>query len=138
LRIGPTVTWRLFDGGRIRSSIKVQDARQEQALVSYEKAVLTAIEDVENALVAYSKEQETRRSLTESAQANQRAVNIANELYSKGLIDFLNVLVSQRALNQSQDDLAQSEQRVSSNLVALFKALGGGWDMATPTEKAVE
>jgi multidrug efflux system outer membrane protein len=136
--IGPTVTWRLFDAGRIRSNIKVQDARQEQALISYEKAVLTALEDVENALVAYSKEQETRRSLTESAQANQRAVNIANELYSKGLIDFLNVLVSQRALNQSQDDLAQSEQRVSTDLVALFKALGGGWDMATPTEKAVE
>jgi outer membrane protein, multidrug efflux system len=136
--IGPTVTWRVFDAGRIRSNIKVQDARQEQALIFYERTVLTALEDTENALVAYSKEQETRHSLNQSVEANRKAVDIANELYSKGLIDFLNVLVSQRALNQSQDDLAQSEQRVSTNLVALYKALGGGWEMAAPTEQAVE
>jgi multidrug efflux system outer membrane protein len=136
--IGPTVSWRVFDAGRIRSNIKVQDARQEQALVLYEKTILTALEDVENALVAYSKEQETRHSLNQSAEANRKAVDIANELYSKGLIDFLNVLVSQRALNQSQDDLAQSEQRVSTNVVALFKALGGGWEITTPKEKAGE
>jgi outer membrane protein, multidrug efflux system len=136
--VGPTVTWRVFDFGRIRSNIKVQDARQEQALVSYEKSVLTALEDVENALVAYSKEQATRGSLTESVSANQRALNIANELYSKGLTDFLNVLDSQRSLYLSQDALAQSDQRVSTNLVALFKALGGGWEMAAPNGKAVD
>ncbi len=136
--IGPTVTWRLFDAGRIRANIKVQDARQEQALGLYEKTVLTALEDVENALVAYSKEQEARRSLTESVEASQRAVNIANELYAKGLTDFLNVLVSQRSLFQAQDALAQSDQRVSSNLVALFKALGGGWETPMPGDPVKE
>ena len=136
--VGPTVTWRVLDFGRIRSNIKVQDARQEQALVSYEKAVLTALEDVENALVAYSKEQATRSSLTEAVGANQRALNISTELYSKGLTDFLNVLDSQRSLYLSQDALAQSDQRVSTNLVALFKALGGGWEVVAPGEKAIE
>jgi multidrug efflux system outer membrane protein len=136
--IGPTVSWRVLDFGRIRSNIKVQDARQEQALIFYEKAVLTALEDVENSLVAYSKEQATRSSLTEAVEANQRALNISTELYSKGLADFLNVLDSQRSLYLSQDALAQSDQRVSTNLVALFKALGGGWEMAGPNEKVVE
>jgi outer membrane protein, multidrug efflux system len=136
--VGPTISWRLLDGGRIRANIKAQDARQEQALGLYEKTVLIALEDVENALVAYSKEKETRRALSDSVEANTRAVNIANELYSKGLTDFLNVLVSQRSLFQSQDALAQSNQKVSSNLVALYKALGGGWDIATPNGEAVQ
>jgi outer membrane protein, multidrug efflux system len=137
-RIGPTISWPVFDAGRIRANIKVRDARQEQALALYEKTVLTALEDVENALVTYSKEQSTRRSLTESVEANRQAVNIASELYAKGLTDFLNVLVSQRFLFQSEDELAQSDQRVSTNLVALFKALGGGWEVASPDQKALD
>ena len=128
--IGPTIQWPLFDAGRIRANIRVQDARQEQALVTYEKAVLTSLQDVENALVAYSREQVSRRSLAQAVEANRRAFEIANELYTKGLVDFLNVLVTERALYLSQDLLAQSDQRITTNLVALFKALGGGWDLA--------
>jgi multidrug efflux system outer membrane protein len=127
--IGPTVTWPLFAGGRIRSNIEVQNARQEQALIFYEQVVLTSMEEVENALVAYVKEQATRRATAESVAANQRAVEISQALYKKGLTDFLNVLVNQRFLYQAQDALAVSEQKVSTNLVALFKALGGGWDV---------
>jgi multidrug efflux system outer membrane protein len=127
--VGPTVAWPLFAGGRIRSNIEAQNARQEQALIFYEQVVLTSMEEVENALVAYAKEQATRRAIAESVAANQRAVEISQALYKKGLTDFLNVLVNQRFLYQAQDALAVSEQKVSTNLVALFKALGGGWNV---------
>ena len=127
--IGPTITWPVFTAGRLRAQAEVQNARQEQAAIRYEKTVLTALQDVESALVAYSKEQITRDSLIQAVKANRQAVDIANELYRRGLVDFLNVIVSQRSLNNSEDQLAQSAQRVSSNLVALYKALGGGWEV---------
>lgn len=127
--IGPSVTWPVFDAGKIRANIEIQNARQEQTLVQYEKAVLASLKDVEDALVAYAKEQEVRRSLAQSVEATQRAFEISNELYSKGLVDFLNVLDSQRNLYASQDRLAQTDQKVSNNLAVLFKALGGGWEI---------
>lgn len=129
---GPSVSWRLFDAGRIRSNIRVQDARQEEALITYEKAVLTALGDVENALIAYSREQDTRTATAAAVQANAKAYDIANELYAGGLVDFLNVLVNQKSLYDSEDSLAVSDQLVATNLVALFKALGGGWTLPAP------
>jgi multidrug efflux system outer membrane protein len=127
--IGPTIDWPVFTAGRLRAQVEVQNARQEQAAISYEKTVLTALKDVEDALVAYSKEQSTRESLIQAVKANRQASDIANELYTRGLVDFLNVLVSERAQYSTEDALAQSAQRVSSNLVSLFKALGGGWEV---------
>ena len=126
--IGPTISWPVFDAGRIRANIDVRTARQEQALTQYEKTVLTAFEDVENALVSYAKEQTRYRSLTDAVVANRRALALADDLYKNGLVDFLNVLDSQRALNAAENDLAQSEATMSTNLVALYKALGGGWE----------
>ncbi|HEX3798513.1 MAG TPA: efflux transporter outer membrane subunit [Verrucomicrobiae bacterium] len=126
--IGPTAQWRIFDGGRIRSNVKVQNAREEQALATYEQAVLGAFQDVEGALVAYAKEQIRRQSLIEAVTANQNAVDIANQLYKNGLADFLRVLDSQRSLYEAQDALVQSDRTVSVDLIALYKALGGGWE----------
>ncbi|MGH7828355.1 MAG: efflux transporter outer membrane subunit [Candidatus Binatia bacterium] len=126
--IGPTITWPIFDAGRIRANIEVRNAQQEQALTQYEKAILTALEDVENSLVGYSREQARYRSLTEAVAANRRAVAMANELYVNGLVNFLNVLEAQRSLYASENDLAQSEAAMASNLVSLYKALGGGWE----------
>ena len=126
--IGPTIRWPIFDAGRIRANIEVRNARQEQALTAYEKTVLTAFEDVENALVSYAKEQLRYRSLMDAVVANRRAVAMADELYKNGLIDFLNVLDSQRALYSAESDVAQSEAAMATNLVALYKALGGGWE----------
>jgi multidrug efflux system outer membrane protein len=125
---GPTVTWRIFDFGRIRSQIQAANAREQAALAAYEKAVLVSLEDVENALVAYAKEQERYRWLQEQVKANRRAVDLANQLYTSGASDFLNVLDAQRSLYQAEDDLAQSERTVAANLIALYKALGGGWE----------
>ncbi len=130
--LGSILQWPLFDAGKIRAAIEVQNARQEQALLSYQNSVLAALEDVENAIVIYSKNQETRRSLVAAVQANRRAVEISSELYVKGLVDFLNVLQSEGSLYQAQDQLVQNEQGVSTDLVGLFKALGGGWDILSP------
>ncbi|MDE2216187.1 MAG: efflux transporter outer membrane subunit [Planctomycetota bacterium] len=126
--MGPTVSWPIFDAGRIRANIHVQNERQEQALLKYEKAVLTSLEDVENALVAYAMEQVRRHNLAEAVSANRRAVELANELFTKGLANFLNVLDAERSLYKSEDDLVQSDRTVSLNLVILYKALGGGWE----------
>lgn len=128
LSVGPALTWPVFDAGRIRANIQVQDARQEQALVRYEQAVLTALEEVENALVAYGQEQERRRALRTAVDANRRAVTQATELYTKGLVDFLNVLEAQRTLLAAESQLAQSDATVAAQVVALYKALGGGWE----------
>ncbi len=124
---GPTVQWRIFDYGRIRANIRVQNARVEQALAAYEQSMLAAFTDVETALTAYAKEQTRRQSLEHAAQANEKAVALAGDLYRHGLADFLRVLDSQRALYESQDALIDSERAVSSDLIALYKALGGGW-----------
>jgi NodT family efflux transporter outer membrane factor (OMF) lipoprotein len=126
---GPTVQWRIFDAGRIRANIRMQNAREQQALAAYEQTVLNAMEDAENALTAYAKEQIRHQSLTRAATANRQALEIANQLYQNGLADFLRVLDSQRSLYQAEDALIQSEAAVSLNLVSLYKALGGGWEI---------
>jgi NodT family efflux transporter outer membrane factor (OMF) lipoprotein len=125
--IGPGVSWNVFQGNAIRQNIEVQTARQEQALIQYESAVLKALEEVENVLVAYAKEQLRRESLSKAANAAQRAALLAQDRYHAGLVDFNNVLDAQRSLLILQDELNQSNGAVISNLVRLYKALGGGW-----------
>ncbi|HPO13550.1 MAG TPA: efflux transporter outer membrane subunit [Candidatus Hydrogenedentes bacterium] len=125
---GPSVDWAILNAPRIWSNVKLQNARQEQALHQYQKIVLTALEETENSLVAYTNEQQRYTSLTKAADANRRAVSMANELYTKGLVDFLNVLDGQRSLYEAEDQLMQSRTTVLTNLVALYKVLGGGWD----------
>ena len=126
--IGPSMKWPIFTAGRIRQNIKVQNARQEQTLIRYEQTVLTSLEEVENALVACGKEQEHHQSLAQSEAANRRAVELADERYRSGLVDFLNVLETQRSLLVVQDSLARSERTMGQNIVRLYKALGGGWE----------
>lgn len=130
--IGPSVSWPIFDAGRIRANIDIQSALQMQALLAYQKAVLNALQDVKNSLVAYSKEQVHRKALSDAVAANQRAADISTRLYSDGLTDFLNVLNAERSLFASQDALVQSDRDVSTDLVALYKALGGGWEIGEP------
>ena len=125
---GPTVSWPIFDADRIRANIEVQDALQEQALARYEQVILISLEEVENALVSYTKEQVRQRWLEESVRANQNAVEIANERYLSGLENYLSVVLAQRALYTAQDELAQSETALAAQVIALYKALGGGWE----------
>ena len=132
--IGPSVSWPIFDAGRIRANIDIQNAAQMQALLAYQKAVLTALQDVKNSLVAYAKEQVHRKALSDAVAANQRAADISTRLYSDGLTDFLNVLNAQRSLFGSEDALVQSDRAVSTDLVSLYKALGGGWEIGEPAQ----
>jgi len=125
---GPTVQWRIFDAGRIRANIRVQNARQAQALATYEQTVLTAFAEVENDLVAYANEQIRRRSLAEAVASSQKSLDLANQLYANGLVDFLHVLDAERSLYQAQDALVQSDRTVSVYLISLYKSLGGGWE----------
>ena len=125
---GPSVTYPLFSAGRIRANIAVQNELQEQAAIGYEQAVLTALRDVESALVAYAREQQHRAALIDAVEANRKAVDLSTRLYTQGQTDFLNVLSAQRSLYVSEDALVRSDVTVATNLVALYKALGGGWE----------
>lgn len=126
--IGPGIRWRLLDGGAVLSNIEIQNAREEQAVIAYERTVLNSLEETENAMVAYARERMRYRTLRTAVDANRRAVEMANTLYSRGVADFLRVLESQRSLYLVEDQLIQSERAVVANLIALYKALGGGWD----------
>lgn len=128
--------WVLFDAGRIRQNIEVQNALQEQALIGYEAAVLGALRDVENTLVAYAEELNRRAALKDAVQAAQSAAGLAASQYAAGLIDFLTVLDTQRSLLSLQDQLSQSEAAVTSNLARLYKAMGGGWSIESSGEKS--
>jgi NodT family efflux transporter outer membrane factor (OMF) lipoprotein len=125
--IAPGVTWDIFDAGKVISNVKVQNARQVEALEAYRKAVLQCFADVDDSLVAYNHEQVRLQALRDAVVANQRALDLSTELFQKGSADFLSVLDAQRDLFAAEDSMAQAEQQVSADLVALYKALGGGW-----------
>lgn len=128
---GPAMRWNLFDGNRIRSGIKVEEAQAEQAILQYEQTVLLALEDVENAMVTYAREQERYDALEAAVVAGEKSVELVRTLYENGLTDFQNVLDMQRTLTAQQDQMAESEGRVAKNLVTLYTALGGGWEVKT-------
>jgi NodT family efflux transporter outer membrane factor (OMF) lipoprotein len=125
----PGVSWPVLDFGRIRSNIAVENAREQQAAIFYEQTVLTSLREVADSMIAFSQEQTRHQNLESAVEANRRAVKLANELYKQGLADFLSVLQAQRDLFVSEDALVQSDSLVTSNLVALYKALGGGWEI---------
>jgi NodT family efflux transporter outer membrane factor (OMF) lipoprotein len=129
---GPAVRWPVFEGGRIRSNIAVQEAKTEQALATYEKTVLASFEEVENALVSYERERERLSALEGAVRATERSVELSTSLYKAQLSDFLGVLDAQRQLFQLQDQLVQSRALVSENLIRVYKALGGGWESDEP------
>jgi outer membrane protein TolC len=127
-----SLAWTIFNAGAIRKNIEVQNALQEQALNRYESTVLGALEEVDNALTDYAQEQERRKALITSAEAADNAAKLARFQYTSGLVDFQSVLSADRTLLSAQDELAQSEGAVTSNLVRLYKALGGGWTPLAP------
>lgn len=126
--IGPGISLPLFTGGRIRSNIAVQSSRQRAALIRYEASILNALEEVQNALAQYSQEQERRDLLNQAVQHNRLSVDLALEQYRGGLATFLDVLEALRELYLTEDQLVQSQTGVATHLVALYRALGGGWN----------
>jgi NodT family efflux transporter outer membrane factor (OMF) lipoprotein len=130
--IGPAITMPIFTAGKIRGNIEAQKQRLDQALTQYQGTVLRSLEETENALVAYGHEKDREEKLVASVEASRQATLLANELYTRGLSDFLSVLDAQRQQLVAEDDLAQSDTIVLTDLVALYKALGGGWDVVSP------
>jgi NodT family efflux transporter outer membrane factor (OMF) lipoprotein len=127
---GPNITIPIFAGGSIRQNIEVQSALQEQYLIAYETTILNALEEVENALTAYAEEQHRKETLTDAATAAKQAAELAKNKYQSGLIAFSDVLDAERSLLSFEDELAKSEGTVTTNLISLYKALGGGWESA--------
>jgi multidrug efflux system outer membrane protein len=125
--LGPSVTFPIYNAGKIRANIKVQQEAAQQALLAYRQAVLTALQDVESALIAYAKDQQHRAALDNAVKSNETAVDLSLKLYTAGEIEFLNLLTTQRNLYTSEDALVQADRAIDADLIALYKALGGGW-----------
>jgi len=125
---GGGVRWRVLDFGRIEGNVEARTAIEEQAAAAYEATVLTSLREVEDALVSLAKERTRRAALAQAESASNRAVALATQLWNAGRADFLSVLDAQRNLFLAQDALVQSERRAALDVVALYKALGGGWE----------
>lgn len=124
---GPGITWAILKGGAIVQNIELQSALQQQALIEYERTILNAIEEVENALVSYAEAQKRQQALTEATIAAKKAAELAENKFKAGLTDFSAVLDAQRSFLSFQEQLCQTTGNVTANLVRLYKALGGGW-----------
>jgi multidrug efflux system outer membrane protein len=124
---GPQIHWAAFDYGHVRNRILAADARAEALLAEYEQSVLGALEETENSLVAFGREQIRRENLRDSVKASERAAKLARIRFENGATDFLVVLDAERVLLEAQDRLAQSETQTATSLVSVYKALGGGW-----------
>jgi NodT family efflux transporter outer membrane factor (OMF) lipoprotein len=125
--VGPQLRWSLFEGGRIRSNVRAEEALARQALARYEETVLLAVEEVENSLSGYAEERARLEELGLGVRAAEQTVELVSVLYRTGLVDFLNVLDAERSLFEEQDRLLESRGRVAQNLVRVYRALGGGW-----------
>ena len=130
--LGPLIQWPVFRGGEIRARIKAEEAQAEAAAFEYERTVLTALEDAETALVRYGEELETRKRLQKAVASNERAVRLAKRRYEGGVDDITALIDAERELANVEDNLVQSETRSITNLISLYKALGGGWETFEP------
>jgi NodT family efflux transporter outer membrane factor (OMF) lipoprotein len=128
-QIGPSFQWKLFNYGRIKNNVRAQDARFEQLLTAYQNAVLKAQQEVENALAAFLRSKDQADFLAKSTEAAQKALHLAVLQYQEGTKDFTTVLVAQQALLNEQDSLTSTLGTTDINLVGVYRALGGGWEI---------
>jgi NodT family efflux transporter outer membrane factor (OMF) lipoprotein len=136
--VGPSVTLPIFEGGRLKSSLELAKAEQQEAAIAYRKTVLQAWHDVVNALVAYRADQQKRAHLAEQISHSQQALTLARARYNDGVADFTTVLDTSRTVLQAQQQYIQSTVGVSADVAQLYKALGGGWEAAYPERAAGE
>jgi len=125
----PGFTWNFLNYGRIINNVRVQDARFQQLLLNYQNTILVAQREVEDALVGFLNYQQRAQILTQSTQSARRSLDLAVLQYRQGTTDFTTVLSAQQALLVEQNNLADTLGNISRNLVALYRALGGGWEI---------
>jgi outer membrane protein, multidrug efflux system len=130
---GPGLTWNIFNGNRIRNNIKIQEAVTNELLTNWQKTVLMAVEDVQDAMYSYIQEAQRQQSLEASVAASLRSVELVQSLYQSGLTDFQNVLNTQRTLFVQQDALAASKGLRLQDIVLIYKAFGSGWQQMEDT-----
>jgi NodT family efflux transporter outer membrane factor (OMF) lipoprotein len=134
--LGPSLSIPIFDGGRLKSTLQLREIQQQEAAITYHKTVLQAWHEVVNALVAYRTEQQRRARLKDQVEHSRQALALSRTRYDAGVIDFITVLVAAQTYLQAELQHAQSTTNVSTNLVQLYKALGGGWEQTFPEEPA--
>jgi outer membrane protein, multidrug efflux system len=125
---GPTLELPIFQGGRLQATIRLQDVKAQEAGVDYARTVLGALHEVENALAAYGADQQRRVSLESAVAASRDALTLSRQRYQSGITSFIDVLTAERTLQQNQLELADTTTAVSTDLVLLYKTLGGGWE----------
>jgi len=130
--VGPGISWAAFDLGRVRARISSARAQTDAALATYEGAVLNALETTEDALISYGRSQSRRDALQLAAAASDKAADLARQRFEGGLIDFLEVLDAERTALSAELLLSQSRTDAATSLVAVYKAVGAGWDLRTP------
>ncbi len=131
--LGTSISAPLFEGGKLRATLVLRKAQQQQAMIAYDKTVLQAFSDVDNALTDYEKEQQRRTLLRQSVAANEHAFDLAQQRYTQGIATYLDVLNAQQSVLTSQRQYQDSTAAVSTDLVSLYLALGGGWEDTFPT-----
>jgi NodT family efflux transporter outer membrane factor (OMF) lipoprotein len=136
--VSPSVNTRVFNRQQLRENLVIQSERQQQAALTYETRVLTALQEAEDSMVAVAQERVRRDHLMSAADAAQQAADLSLQLYTAGLRDFREVLDSQRSLLTLQDSLATSTAQVSTNMIRLYKALGGGWSATALLAESVD
>ncbi|NNL77148.1 MAG: TolC family protein, partial [Desulfobacterales bacterium] len=119
----------LFNYGRITNNVRVEDARFQQLAVNYENTVLRAAQEVEDSMIAFLRSQDSVGFLADGVKAAKRSVDLSLIQYREGLVDYQRVLDTQRFLTEQQDALVATSGSVDLNLVSLYKALGGGWQI---------
>jgi NodT family efflux transporter outer membrane factor (OMF) lipoprotein len=128
--LGPSISIPIFEGGQLKGNLVLRESRQREAAIFFQKTALRAWKEVDDALTAYREAQRRRADIARSVTENQAALQAARQRYSEGAIDFLNVITTQAQLLQSENDLADSDTQIATNLVNLYRALGGGWEVA--------
>jgi NodT family efflux transporter outer membrane factor (OMF) lipoprotein len=128
--VGPSVSIPIFEGGQLRGALTLRESQQREAAIFFQKTVLQAWKEVDDALTAYREAQRRRADIARSVTESQAALRAARQRYSEGAIDFLNVITTQAQLLQSENDLADSDTQIATDLVNLYRALGGGWEVA--------
>ncbi|WP_254097263.1 TolC family protein [Aquimarina sp. Aq107] len=132
--MAPTISWAAFNLGRVKNNINRQDALTLGLINQYEQTVLLALEEIKTALSNYTLELERQAMLLEAALASEQAAKFAKQRFEAGLDDFLDYLNAERILLLAENELAISQTLSATNLIAVYKALGGGWEIISPDE----
>ena len=131
---GPTFRWNILNYGRIKNNVRVQDARFEQTLIAYENTVLNAAREVEDGMTGFVQSKKEAEFLRQGVETSRRSSELSTLQYKEGLADYQRVLDSIRSLTSKQDQYASIQGRIATDLIAMYKALGGGWEFRDRNE----